>query len=63
MTIKTRESRVEPKRAHIELNMSDIVVDPILRKPIDEFHHGIRDDARRAFLNMGPCQPKGHKFP
>jgi len=33
------ESRVEPKRARIELNMSDIVADPGLRKPTDEFHH------------------------
>jgi hypothetical protein len=52
-------SCVEPKRAHIELNMSDIVVDPGLRKSIDEFQHGIRDDARRIFLNMGACQSKG----
>jgi len=39
--------------------MSDIVVDPGLRKSIDEFQHGIRDDARRIFLNMGACQSKG----
>ena len=45
ITVKTRESRVEPKRGHIELNMSGIVADPGLRKPIGEFHHGIRDDA------------------
>ena len=29
ITAKTRESRVEPKRGHIELNMSGIVTDPI----------------------------------
>ncbi|WVZ56099.1 hypothetical protein U9M48_006678 [Paspalum notatum var. saurae] len=43
--------------------MDDIVIDPGLRKPIDEFHHDIRDDAKRAYLAMGPCQPIGHKFP
>jgi hypothetical protein len=37
--------------------MNDIVVDPGLRKPIDEFHHNIRDDARKAYLQMGPYQP------
>jgi hypothetical protein len=36
------ESRVEPKRARSELNMSDIVIDAGLRNPIDEFHHDIR---------------------
>jgi hypothetical protein len=31
---------------------NDIVADPGLRKPIDEFHHDIRDDARRAYIQM-----------
>ncbi|WVZ53683.1 LOW QUALITY PROTEIN: hypothetical protein U9M48_004588 [Paspalum notatum var. saurae] len=61
--VSTKESCVEQKRPRIELNMDDIVVDPGLRKPIDEFHHDIRDDAKRAYLAMGPCQPIGHKFP
>jgi hypothetical protein len=60
---ETRESRIEQKRPRIELNMNEIVADPGLRKPIDEFHHDIRDDARRAYLEMGPCRPTGHKFP
>ena len=46
----TNESRVEQKRPRIELDMNDIVADPGLRKPIEEFHHDIRDDARRAYL-------------
>jgi hypothetical protein len=62
-TIRTNESRVEQKRPHIELDMDDIVADPGLRKPIDEFPHEIRDDAKRAYLQMGPCQPFGHTFP
>jgi hypothetical protein len=46
-----------------ELDMNDIVADPGLIKPIDEFPHEIRDDAKRAYLQMGPCQPFGHTFP
>jgi len=53
----TQESRVVQKRPRIELDMNDIVADPGLRKPIDEFHHDIRDDARRAYLQMSPYQP------
>ncbi|XP_062192807.1 uncharacterized protein LOC133896249 [Phragmites australis] len=43
--------------------MDDIVADPGLRKPIHEFHPDIRDDVRRAYLQMGPCKPFGHNFP
>ena len=53
----TQERRLDQKRPRIELDMNDIVADPGLRKPIDEFHHDIRDDARRAYLHMGPYQP------
>ncbi|CAD6210141.1 unnamed protein product [Miscanthus lutarioriparius] len=56
-TASTQESRVVQKRPRIELDMNDIVADPGLRKPIDEFHHDIRDDARRAYLQMSPYQP------
>ena len=43
--------------------MDDIAADPALRKPIDEFESAIRDEAKRAYLCMGPCQPIGHSFP
>jgi hypothetical protein len=52
-TIRTNESYAEQKRPHIELDMNDIVADPGLRKPIDEFPHEIRDDDKRAYLQMG----------
>jgi len=48
----SKESRVEQKRPRIELDMNDIVADPGLRKPIDEFHPDIRDDARKAYIQM-----------
>nr|XP_034569857.1 zinc finger MYM-type protein 1-like [Setaria viridis] len=60
---ETIESRVEQKRPRIELDMRDIVADPGQRKPIDDFHHDIRDEARRAYLQIGPYRPAGHKFP
>jgi hypothetical protein len=41
--IATNESRVEQKRPRIELDMNEIVADPGLRKPIEEFHHDIRE--------------------
>jgi len=46
----TQERRLDQKRPCIELDMNDIVADLGLRKPIDEFNHDIRDDARRAYL-------------
>jgi hypothetical protein len=41
----------------------DIVVDPGLRKPIDEYDVNIRDAVRREYLLQGPCQPIGHIYP
>ena len=60
---ETIESWVEQKRSRIEFDMRDIVADPGDRKPIDDFHHDIRDEARRAYLQIGPYRPAGHKFP
>ena len=37
-----QERRLDQKRPRIELDMNDIVADPGLRKPIDEFHHEIK---------------------
>ncbi|CAM8914111.1 unnamed protein product [Rhodiola kirilowii] len=41
----------------------DIVNDPGLRKPINDYEHSIRDDVRRAYVVQGPCQPRSHAFP
>lgn len=41
----------------------DIVADPGLRKPIDEYDVNIRDAIRREYLLRGPCQPIGHRYP
>jgi len=41
----------------------DIVVDPGLRKSIDEYDVNIRDAVRREYLLRGPCQPICHTYP
>jgi hypothetical protein len=41
----------------------DIVADPGLRKPIDEYDVNFRDVFRREYLLQGPCQPIGHIYP
>jgi hypothetical protein len=41
----------------------NIVADPGLRKPIDEYDVNIRDAVRREYLLRGPCQPICHTYP
>ena len=52
-TLSTKGNGIEQKRAHVELNMDDIIVNPGLQKSIEEFDLVIRDEAKRAFLSMG----------
>ncbi|KAJ1285613.1 hypothetical protein BS78_03G291900 [Paspalum vaginatum] len=44
-------------------NSLEIVADPGLRKPIEEYDINIRDAVRREYLIRGPCQPIGHVCP
>lgn len=57
------ESMENHSRVEIELNLEEIVSDPKLRKPIEDFDIVIRDQARRAYLTKGPCQLWGHNYP
>ncbi|KAL9690499.1 hypothetical protein QQ045_010899 [Rhodiola kirilowii] len=41
----------------------EIVHDPVLRKPINDYENSIRDDVRRAYVVQAPCQPHSHAFP
>ena len=61
--VSAEGSSSENKRARVELDMDDIVADPGRRKPIEDFDPEIRDEAKRAYLTMGPCQPVGHNYP
>ncbi|CAH9146872.1 unnamed protein product [Cuscuta epithymum] len=60
-----RDERNErDKRARTESTHEwDIISDPFLRKPINEYAPGIRDDVMRAYVVKGACQPASHKFP
>ena len=40
----------------------DIISDPALRKPINEYDPQIRDEIRRKYVVKGPCQPLSHDF-
>ncbi|XP_038707267.1 zinc finger MYM-type protein 5-like [Tripterygium wilfordii] len=46
-----------------EIDLEDILADPGLRKPINEYLVNDRDRVRRAYLQKGPTQPHGHMFP
>ena len=61
-TVGTGACHNEQNNPHIELSPDDVVADPRLRKPIEELNVKIRDAARRGYLQLGLCQPSGHKF-
>jgi hypothetical protein len=46
-------SEIDPNEA--EIDESDIVADPGLRKPIDSFNVNMRDRIRRSYVTKGPC--------
>ena len=43
--------------------MDYIILDPGLRVSISQFAPNIRDEVRRAYIEKGPTQSFGHKFP
>ncbi|KAH7690448.1 Ribonuclease H-like protein [Dioscorea alata] len=49
--------------SRVEFDPSDIIADTGLRKPIEKYDIGTRDQVRREYLLMGPCQLVGHNFP
>ncbi|KAL6553068.1 hypothetical protein OROGR_006910 [Orobanche gracilis] len=54
-------------RTELETNTicegSVIFSDPGLRKCINEYESRIRDEVRRKYVIMGPCQPLSHVYP
>ncbi|KAH7681808.1 Ribonuclease H-like protein [Dioscorea alata] len=56
-------SIVAQKKSRVEFDPSDIIANPGLRKAIEEYDTRIRDQVRREYLLMGPCQSVGHNFP
>ena len=47
----------------IELNLNDIISDPELRKPIENFDIYIRDQARREYVLRESFQLNDHLYP
>ncbi|XP_042422983.1 zinc finger MYM-type protein 1-like [Zingiber officinale] len=50
-------------QSRVGLNLDDIVSDPGLRKPIEDFDIAIPDQARREYVLRGSCQPNGYVYP
>ena len=44
-------------------DLSSLPTDPGLRPRILDYSHDVWDKIRRAYLQKGPCQPRGHEFP
>ncbi|XP_074352074.1 uncharacterized protein LOC141691235 [Apium graveolens] len=57
------ESSSKRPRTEINVPSDDIIGDPALRKPINSYDPRIRDDVRRKYVLIGPCQPITHTFP
>ncbi|KAH7673951.1 Ribonuclease H-like protein [Dioscorea alata] len=51
------------KNTNVNFTSNNIVSDPGLRKSIEDFEAGVRDQVRREYLTRCPCQPIGHNFP
>ncbi|RZC71861.1 hypothetical protein C5167_035007 [Papaver somniferum] len=48
---------------HDEFSVWNLQSDPAMRKPISSYHPNDQDKVRRAYMKMGPCQPKNFPFP
>ncbi|KAH7681932.1 Ribonuclease H-like protein [Dioscorea alata] len=57
------DSKSSEEDINTNFNFNEIVSDPGLRKLIEDFDFGIRDQVRREYLTRGPCQPIDHNFP
>ncbi|KAJ9552583.1 hypothetical protein OSB04_016628 [Centaurea solstitialis] len=45
------------------IDINDLPWDPSERPKIISYNPNQRDEIRRKYLVMGPCQPRGHEFP
>ena len=57
------EIEIDEEGIITEFNPDHIITDPGLCIPIDRFSINIRSEIRRAFIDKGPTQPIGYKFP
>ncbi|XP_076924071.1 uncharacterized protein LOC143586396 [Bidens hawaiensis] len=57
------ENNNKRSREEVEVSEYEIVGDPTLRKPINDYSINIREEVRRRYITKGACQPKAHNFP
>ncbi|KAJ1257010.1 hypothetical protein BS78_K238300 [Paspalum vaginatum] len=62
-TLQNEENTRQPKLPRVEFRSSDIVCDPGMRKPIEEYPFEIRDQVKKAYVLRGPTQVVGYTFP
>jgi hypothetical protein len=53
---------VASANTRLGLGMDVIVSDPGLKTPIEDLDPNIKNVVRREYINLGPCQPIGHKY-
>ena len=58
----SRELNHKIASTKIKINSEEIVVDPALRKSIEDYDTRIRDEIRRCYILKSPCQPLEHNF-
>ena len=51
------------KSTTFQIDLAQLPTDPGLKPPISYYNPNVRDQVRRAYMQMGLCQPKGHDFP
>ncbi|KAI5313760.1 hypothetical protein L3X38_042936 [Prunus dulcis] len=51
------------RKSELDEVLTNLQADPGLRIRMIEYDTNIRDEVRRAYLQKGPCQPRGHSFP
>ena len=57
------ESRSNPKRTRIKVDVANLPMDPDLRIKISNYHPNERDQIRRHYLQNKHCQLVDHDFP
>ncbi|CAN0917652.1 hypothetical protein LINGRAHAP2_LOCUS30435 [Linum grandiflorum] len=57
-------SKLHPcKSPSFDVNGISLQADPGLRQRLSNFHPDLQDQIRRAYIEKGPCQPRGYSFP
>ncbi|XP_034197978.1 zinc finger MYM-type protein 1-like, partial [Prunus dulcis] len=51
------------RQSELDEVLANLQADPGLGIRMIEYDTNIRDEVRRAYLQKGPCQPRGHSFP